>query len=146
MDIMGIGIRGFVMPIYALIDAVLAYTTNAVIAAFQTAFQQIQQSSAGTSTGLPWYGVFALCFVLMGIMMTLSGYFEDLSDYARTAMFGLGYPGEAIVYAIGAIIGLDLFWKAFSGMTIGGIGSDALFSSVASVVILIVTALYSLLA
>lgn len=145
MNPLDIALRGFAMPIYALIDGVVSYTISDVIAAFQTSFHAIQNSSGNASTGLPTWGIFTLCFVIMGLMMTLSGYFEDLSGYAETALYGLGYPVQALIYAVGAIFGLALFWNAISGVTIGGIGSDALFSSVASIIILIVTAAYSLL-
>jgi hypothetical protein len=137
MDPLKVATRGFLMPIYALIDGVLAYTVNQVIIASQTASQ-------ASSSGLPGYALFSLSFAIMGFMMTASGYFEDLSGYAKTAGYGLKYPVQAIIYGFGAAVGMALFWNALIGVTVGGIGDDAIFSSIASIVILFITAIYSL--
>jgi len=142
MNALDIAVKGFLMPLYALVDGILAYVVSAVYAAFQNTSQTINGSSG--ASGLPVYAVFPLCFAIMGLMMKASGYLDDVSSYAGTASYGLNYPKRAIIYALGAVIGLAFFWSAISGVTLGGIGSDALFSSIASIVILVVAAVYSL--
>jgi ABC-type polysaccharide/polyol phosphate export permease len=98
MDALDIAVRGFLMPVYALVDGVMTYTVNQVVIAFQNASQTI--TNGANSSGLPSYAIVPICFAIMGFMMTASGYFQDLSGYLRGAAYGLSYPIRAIVYRL----------------------------------------------
>lgn len=53
MDVSKVAFRGFVMPIYALVDGVVAYTIDQVVTAFQNAYQSIPGSSGTVSSFQP---------------------------------------------------------------------------------------------
>ncbi len=121
------------MPVLSVADAGFTYAINQVV----TSLAQTWIGNGRVLTTIPEYGLFAISVVLMMLFMTILGYFEDLTH-------GLDFPKQAVVYAIGASAGLAYFGGAITEVTLGGIGSDAIYSSVASIIILLIGAAISM--
>lgn len=132
MDVWQIGTRGFAMPVLSVVDAGLTYAINQMF----TSLGQISIGNGHALAALPEYGLILISVAIMIVSMTLLDYFEDLRH-------GLDFPKQAVVYAIGVSAGLAYFGGAIGDVSLGGIGSDAIYSSIASIIILIIGAAIS---
>ena len=134
MEIGEAAVRGIFLPVFALVDSVITYAINQIF----VSLGNITVANGKTASGLPGVALDSIAVTIMLLFMALTGYFEDAGEAWK-------FPLQAMAYSVCGVAGLFLFYAAISNVSLGGIGSDALVSTVASIVISIVVAVISVL-
>lgn len=120
MDVVKVGVAGFLMPLYSTLSTILVYAL--------TQLMHVAGSLSAASAG----------FVsIAGVLFIAWSLCDDIQDFST----GFSKPGKAGVYVVGAIAGLVLFGGAIYSAP--NIGADAVISCIISIVLITVGAVLS---
>ncbi|MCZ7382772.1 MAG: hypothetical protein O8C64_14535 [Candidatus Methanoperedens sp.] len=122
-DLIEIGKRGFALPLFSVLNSIMTYVLMQLI----TVVGNLPEPT-GSKFEMPGYATYVALFGIMIFLMTIGGYFEDFTN-------GVGYPKRAVIYGVCALVGLKFFWDAVGGISQGGIGQDAIISSIITIIL-----------
>jgi hypothetical protein len=118
-------ISGFFMPVLQSADSGITYALTQTSNVITTTTIAIAPTSTNALISLG--GSLGLILLVVAIL-------EVVQDFEK----GLKMKYKALMFNIGAIIGLYVFWNSISNLTPKTIGSNAIFSSILSIVIVFI--------
>ncbi len=122
-DLIDIAKGGFGLPVISLVSSTITY----ILMQIMTAFVNLPMPT-GSKFEMPGYATDVALFGIIISLMTIGGYFKDFTN-------GAEYPKRAIIYGVCALGGLIFFWNAVGGISQGGIGQDAIISSIITIIL-----------
>ncbi len=122
-DLIEIGKRGFVLPLLSVLNSIVTYVLMQLITIFGNLL-----GLTGSKFEIPGYITYVALFGIIIFLMSIGGYFEDFTN-------GVEYPKRAVIYGVCALGGLMFFWNAVGGISQGGIGQDAIISSIITIIL-----------
>ncbi len=122
---------GFFLPILTLVNSMLTYVFTQLINALANAFPKTIPSISSTMS---------LLILFFGIVVGLAAFADYFKDFGE----GWKYPGKSLLYSAFGIVGLRYFWTPLSNTYPKEIGSDVIWSTIFTIVILVFSSLLSI--
>lgn len=123
-DIIDIAKGGLGLPVISVVSSTITY----MLMQLMTAFGNLSMLPSSKFL-MPSYSTYFALVVILISLMTIFGYFKDFNN-------GVEYPRRAIIFGLGALVGLKIFWNAIAGINQGGIGQDAIISTIITIILL----------
>ncbi len=118
-----IGKQGFALPVLSLLNSIFIYVLMQL-----ANIPGNLPTSTGSKFEMPGYATDVALFGIIISLMTIGGYFKNFTN-------GVEYPKRAFIYGVCALCGLIFFWNAVGGVSQGGIGQDAIVSSIITIIL-----------
>ncbi len=122
-DLIDIAKGGFGLPLISLMSSTITYALMQIM----TAFGNLSMPT-GSKFEMPSYATYFALVAILIFFMTICEYFEDFKN-------GVEYPKRAIIYGVSALGGLAFFWSPIAGINQGGIGQDAIISTIITIIL-----------
>jgi hypothetical protein len=118
-----IGKQGFALPVLSLLNSIFIYVLMQLVNLLGNL-----PMPTGSKFEMPGYATDVALFGIIICLMTIGGYFKDFTN-------GVEYSKRALIYGVCALGGLIFFWNAVGGISQGGIGQDAIISSIITIIL-----------
>ena len=118
-----IGKQGFALPVLSLLNSIFTYVLVQLVN-----ISGNLPMSTGSKFEISGYATDIALFGTIISLMTIGGYFKNFTN-------GIEYPKRALIYGVCAMGGLIFFWNAVGGINQGGIGQDAITSSIITIIL-----------